>query len=252
MSNESLTITLVQADTAYSTIGGNLAHLEELMDKFEGNSDVFLLPELFNTGYQLAFSTRPESIGLQTTRWMQQMAKRKNAAIAGSISITENGKVFNRMLLVEPDGTIQHYDKINVFKFSGEDKVFSPGQRDVLFHFRGWKLKPVICFDLRFPETIRNRQPWYDAILCSAHWPKPRIWAWDQLLIARAIENQCFVAAVNRFGQEGEIQYPGHSVALDFLGHQLEATQEKEDMVSVVFLRDSLLSFRDRFPFLAS
>lgn len=247
---EALCVSLVQANTQFESIGGNLAHLEELLDSAYQKTDIYLLPELFNTGYKLAFSTRPETKGLQTTRWMRQMAERKNAAVCGSIAIAENGKTFNRMLFVTPDGEIQWYDKINVFKFSGEDNVFSAGENQAIFLFKGWKIKPIICFDLRFPEAARNQKPWYDLILCSAHWPQPRISAWDTLLKARAIENQAYLAAVNRFGTEDESHYPGHSAGLDYLGNSLVTTKEKEEIATVVFEKSSLYQFRARFPFL--
>lgn len=247
---DTLSVSLVQANTQFESIEGNLAHLEELLDSDKQKVDIYLLPELFNTGYKLAFSIQPETMGLLTTRWMKQMAERKNAAVCGSIAIAENGKTFNRMLFVSPDGKIQWYDKINVFKFSGEDKVFAAGENQVIFLFKGWKIKPIICFDLRFPEAVRNQKPWYDLILCSAHWPQPRISAWDTLLKARAIENQAYMAAVNRFGTEGESHYPGHSAGLDYLGNSLVATKENEGITTVIFEKSSLNQFRDRFPFL--
>lgn len=245
-----LYVALVQANTKYTSVSANLAHLEELLETVSSDVDIFLLPELFNTGYQLAFTTPPEVMGLETTRWMLQMAKRKNAALCGSIAIKENDQVFNRMIFATPDGKTQTYDKVNVFRFSGEDKVFSAGLRPAIFEFRGWRLKAIICFDLRFPESVRNTQPWYDAILCSAHWPKPRIEAWDKLVMGRAIENQAYLAAVNRFGQEGDAIYPGHSTAIDFAGQSLVQLQDKEQIGIVSFEYSALHHFRNRFPFL--
>jgi predicted amidohydrolase len=247
---DTLKIALVQADTRYDSISGNLAHLEELIEKSGAEADIFLLPELFNTGYVNAFSMRPESMGLETSRWMKQMAIRKKAAFVGSIAILDGGKVYNRMLMIDPQGGSQHYDKINVFKYSGEDKVFSAGENAVRFHYQGWNIKPCICFDIRFPETIRNEKPFYDLILCSAHWPAPRIEAWDKLLIARAIENQAFLAAVNRIGTEGEAQYPGHSVGIDYAGKVLNSTAEKEEVMVVSFDKNAQNSFREKLPFL--
>lgn len=245
-----LHVSLVQADTRYETISGNLAHIEELIESIQEPTDVILLPELFNTGYKMAFTTRPEVMGLQTTNWMKNMARRRQSAICGSISIAENGKTFNRMLFVSPDGSIQHYDKINVFKFSGEDKIFAAGSNPAVFEYKGWRLKATICFDLRFPEVIRNEKPWYDVILCAAHWPEQRMPAWDVLLQARAIENQAFVAAVNRFGQEGETNYTGHSVGIDYLGQVTTKPMDSEGIISLSFDKNDLNSFRGKFPFL--
>jgi len=251
MEKKEIQITLLQADTHGETIGSNLAILEELIESTEDQTDIILLPELFNTGYKKAFTTRPETMGMQTHKWMRMMAERKNAAICGSVSIAEGGKTFNRMLFVEPDGKTQHYDKVNVFAFSGEDKVFTAGNQLPIFEFLGWRIKPMICFDLRFPETIRNHNPYYDLILCSAHWPKPRIEAWDKLLMARAIENQTYLAAVNRIGMEGEAIYPGHSAGIDFLGKALVYSEEKNSTSLFKISKAAVNEFRIRFPFLS-
>lgn len=245
-----LRIALVQADTRFDQTEGNLAHLEECMDGIQEKADLFLLPELFNTGYSKAFETRPETMNLLTTRWMKQMADRKQAAVCGSIAISENGKVFNRMLFIEPGGKIQWYDKVNVFAFSGEDKLFSPGQSSVVFEYEGWKIKAIICFDLRFPESVRNNPPHYDLILCSAHWPEPRIQAWDKLIMARAIENQSYLAAVNRIGTEGTALYPGHSWLVDFAGNPQHPPMHKEEICIVEIEKAVQDSFRKSFPFL--
>jgi predicted amidohydrolase len=250
MLQDELKIALVQADTRFDSIAGNLAHLEEWISAFEPEADIFLLPELFNTGYQKAFSTRPEAMGLQTTRWMKLISQRKKAAICGSFSVNDKGKTFNRMVFACPDGRLQHYDKINVFAFSGEDKVFSPGTDSTVFEFKGWKIKPIICFDLRFPETVRNQFPFYDLMVCAAHWPKPRIEAWDKLLMARAIENQSYLAAVNRFGTEGSAEYPGHSAGIDFLGRLKTPTGEKEEIQLFSIRLSAQNEFRSQFPFL--
>jgi len=250
MEKNELRVTLVQADTSGETVEANLAMLEELLEKVEEASDVFLLPELFNTGYRNAFVTKPETMGLLSHRWMRLMAERKNAAIVGSVTISEGGKTFNRMLFVTPDGKTQHYDKVNVFKFSGEDKVYAAGHITPIFEYGGWKIKPSICFDMRFPETIRNTKPYYDLILCAAHWPHPRISAWDKLLPARAIENQAYLAAVNRYGHETEVFYPGHSVGLDYLGNTLGEVGEAVGVKTVIFDKTELEIFREKFRFL--
>ena len=250
MKKEELSISLVQANVSFDTVEGNLSHLEELLESDSSESDIYLLPELFNTGYRNAFHMKAEKMGLYTTRWMKQMAARKNAAMCGSVAIDENGQVFNRMLFVEPSGEIQFYDKVNVFAFSGEDKVFSAGHNEVIFEYLGWRIKAIICFDLRFPETVRNKAPYYDLILCSAHWPSPRIQAWDALIPARAIENQAYFAAVNRSGNEGEAIYPGHSVLVDFKGTHLIPALEDERIVSCKIKSSELDQFRASFPFL--
>ncbi|HPI09872.1 MAG TPA: nitrilase-related carbon-nitrogen hydrolase [Catalimonadaceae bacterium] len=250
MKKEELSISLVQANVAFDSVEGNLSHLEELLERDSSESDIYLLPELFNTGYRNAFHMKAEKMGLYTTRWMKQMAARKKGAICGSVAIDENGQVFNRMLFVEPSGTIQYYDKVNVFAFSGEDKMFSAGQKDAIFEYLGWRIKAIICFDLRFPESVRNKAPYFDLIVCSAHWPSPRIQAWDTLIPARAIENQSYFAATNRYGAEGEAMYPGHSVVIDFKGTPMIPALKEECIVTCKLKSSELDQFRASFPFL--
>jgi predicted amidohydrolase len=246
-----LSVSLVQADTRFPETSGNLAYLEELISSNRTHSDLILLPELFNTGYRNAFSARPEPMNGYTHRWMKLMAERSAAVVAGSVSITEGGNTLNRFLFVRPDGITQHYDKINVFAYSGEDKVYTAGTQPARFDWLGWNIKPIICFDLRFPEAARNQAPHYDLLLCPAHWPAARMQAWDALLPARAIENQCFVAAVNRIGREGETEYAGHSAAFDYLGNALNGNILSEEGVFTFLLeKDKLLAFRKSFPFL--
>ena len=247
-----LNVALVQADTRYDSAEGNLSMLEEMISGIKGEkTDIFLFPELFNTGYRNAFSARPEPMNGASHRWMKLMAERTGAVIAGSISIAEAGKTFNRLLFVRPDGITQYYDKVNVFAYSGEDKVFSAGSDFPRFEWLGWNIKPMICFDLRFPETARNVEPYYDLILLPAHWPDARIQAWDRLLPARAIENQAYLAAVNRVGSEGETVYTGHSAVLDFMGNPLsEEILTGPGIFRYRLEKEKLLQFRKSFPFL--
>jgi predicted amidohydrolase len=157
----------------------------------------------------------------------------------------------NRFLFVRPDGITQHYDKVNVFSYSGEDKVFTAGSAPSRFEWLGLNIKPIICFDLRFPETARNQSPYYDLLLCPAHWPSARMPAWNRLLPARAIENQCYVAAVNRTGREGEAEYSGHSGVYDFLGDAMtDEILTREGVFHFSLEMEKLLHFRKSFPFL--
>jgi len=249
--SKNLRISLVQADTRFADIPGNLAHLEELIPGNHQASDLYLLPELFNTGYRNAFTTQPERMNGHTHRWMMQMAERSAAVVAGTISIRDNGKTYNRFLFVRPDGITQIYDKINVFAYSGEDKVYSAGIKPARFDWLGWNIKPIICFDLRFPESARNEFPFYDMLLCPAHWPATRMPAWDRLLPARAIENQCYMAAANRTGMEGDVRYSGHSAAIDYMGNSLSGSvHEEEGIFRFQLSSEELQNFRSSFPFL--
>ena len=249
--NDFLNVALVQADTRYDSVEGNLSMLEEMISGHVMKADIFLFPELFNTGYRNAFTMRPETMNGATHRWMKLMAERTGAVMSGSVSIAEHGKTFNRLLFVRPDGITQYYDKVDVFAYSGEDKVFSAGNDLPRFEWLGWNIKPMICFDLRFPETARNEAPFYDLVLIPAHWPDARIQAWDRLLPARAIENQAYLAAVNRTGIEGEAVYTGHSSVLDYMGNPLpEEILTAPGIYQFCLEKEKLLRFRKSFPFL--
>jgi predicted amidohydrolase len=195
-----------------------------------------------------------EEMNGETLHWLKERAKEKNCVITGSIIIHENGNFYNRLIWMRPDGTFEHYDKRHLFGLADEEKTYSPGTKKIIVEINGWKICPLICYDLRFPVwSRRTKKEDYDLLLYVANWPDRRVQAWRQLLIARAIENQCYVAGVNRIGNDGNaVHHSGYSAAIDFKGDQLSKTEPgKESVETISINKDSLLEFREKFPFAA-
>lgn len=247
-----LCFALVQADCEWENPVANCQRIETLLQALDAAVDVVLLPEMFATG----FSMNPEKCAISmdgpTVQWMQKWAVKHNKVLAGSLAIKEKGQYYNRFLWVTPEGALFQYDKRYGFSLAGEDKKYTAGTRSSVFEYRGWRICPRICYDLRFPMWSRNTED-YDLLLYVANWPKPRIHAWDTLLQARAIENMSYCIGVNRVGEDPNgNQYPGHSAAYDALGHLLsEKGAEKEGIITVVLDRDPMLSLRKKLNFLA-
>jgi predicted amidohydrolase len=191
-----------------------------------------------------------ESMKGATISWLQALAKAKNAAITGSLVIQENGNFYNRLVFVVPSGEIKTYDKKHLFTLAGEDKVYTTGTEKLLFEYQGFKICPLICYDLRFPVFARNTED-YDVLIYVANWPKPRINAWDALLKARAIENMCYTIGVNRIGEDpNKHDYPGHSQVIDELGNYLIAPQENEGVFITTLNKNTLKATRKKLGFL--
>lgn len=232
-------------------------HLNSLLEKLEP-TDLVVLPEMFSTG----FSMKPEKVAedfhpeMPTLVWMKNWAEKLDAAITGSVSVRDNGNHYNRLLWVEPDGKVLVYDKKHLFGFAGEDRHYTPGDQRLIVQFRNWKICPLICYDLRFPEWsrnfIENGQAHYDALLYVANWPQVRRDPWMKLLFARAIENQCYVLGVNRVGTDGNgIAYSGDSLILSPKGEII--SQLEPDFEGVLYAeldQSELLGFREKFPVL--
>jgi len=227
----------------------NRAMFEEKIVGLKGSTDLIVLPEMFTTGFSMRSAELAETMDGATVAWMREQARTVNAAIYGSAIITEGGKQFNRGLFVKPDGKVTIYDKRHLFRFANETDHYSPGKDRVVVEWRGWRLLLQVCFDLRFPVFSRNRGD-YDAILYVANWPEARRFPWSQLLIARAIENQCYVAGVNRVGMDGKgIHYSGDSVMIDPRGAVIgEVEPSQEGVAKTIFGREALDDFREKFP----
>lgn len=243
-------IVLYQQDIVWADLQANRQKLIDLMGRAPG-ADLYVLPEMFTTG----FATSPEGIAEQspsdTLTLMQQLAARYDAAIAGSIALHEDGRYVNRFLFVRPDGSYAAYDKRHLFTYGGEHKTFTGGSERVIVEWRGVRFLLLVCYDLRFPVWIRNRRD-YDAILCIASWPTVRRNAWDTLVRARAIENQCFVAAVDRTGDDPACHYNGGTVFVDPYGEvQAACADGREEFVCAELDMDILHAFRAKFPVLS-
>lgn len=244
-------ISLFQQDIVWGNPVANQEKAEAMLKSLE-KSDVYVLPEMFSTG----FATQPEGIAekdCSSLQWMQKMAKELDAAICGSVATEYDGKFCNRFYFVKPDGAYDSYDKHHLFTYGGEHLRFTRGENRVVSEFRGVKFLLQVCYDLRFPIFARNNgdEP-YDVALYVASWPTSRIEAWNTLLHARAIENQCYVAAVNRVGDDPACQYSGGTMLIDAYGKNVaECERGKECAITAEIDMEALKAFRKKFPVLA-
>ena len=224
---ELLKLTLVQSRLHWRKPVDNRAHLESLVE-MASDSDIVIFPETFTTGFLGENPAEVEDMSGETVSWMKGLSSKHDCVITGSAVIDDDGRK-NRFLWVEPDGSVQFYDKRHLMALAGEDQRYVAGNERKIFEFRGWRICPQICYDLRFPVWCRNRND-YDLLLIVANWPGSRIDAWSTLLKARAIENQCYVAAVNRVGSDGnDYEYPGASVVHDPLGETVLKLGQAEE-----------------------
>jgi len=246
---QDLRVTIVQSMLHWEDANANRAIFSEKLAALKGTTDLVVLPEMFTTGFSMRSTDLAEDMSGETVQWMREQAKRLDAALYGSVIITENGKFLNRGLFVKPDGSVKTYDKRHLFRFANETDHFSAGTERVVVEWRGWRILLQVCFDLRFPVFARNRGD-YDAILYVANWPEARRFPWSQLLIARAIENQCYVAGVNRVGMDGKgIHYTGDSVVIDPRGATIGQVEPAQEGPSTVTLEwNALEDFREKFP----
>lgn len=248
-----LSVALVQTNLYWKDKVANLAMLEEKLWEIEKGVDLIILPEMFPTAFSMDAAELAEPMNLTVCKWMKQMAAQFNATITGSAIISVEDKFYNRLLWVNPDGSIQHYDKRHLFRMAEEDHSFSKGEYLPIFELKGWKICPQVCYDLRFPIWSRNRllgeQLAYDMIFYVASWPAARISAWDALLPARAIENLSYSIGVNRIAEDGNgLLYTGHSAAYDFKGNPLVFMEELNRTTVVTLHAAELDSYREKFP----
>ncbi len=248
---EILNIALFQFDIEWQDITSNLKKLDVFFDKIDRPVDVLVLPEMFTTGFTMHPENLAESFDGQTIRWMKSKAAQTDALIIGSfIFIEEDGQYYNRCVGVSPEGTISYQDKRHLFSYAGEDRVFSPAKERNLFEWRGWKLMCAVCYDLRFPVWTRNTNA-YDLLIYVANWPELRIKAWNRLLKARAIENQCFVIGCNRVGVDGNgLKYIGSSAVLDFEADVLAHAVNNAGILYAKLSHKALEEYRAQYRFL--
>jgi len=241
-----ITISLIQSDIIWEDVTSNLENYQDKINQIE-STDLIILPEMFTTGFSMNPKGISETMSGKTVQWMKDNASKMNSAICGSIIIEEDGKYFNRFIWVNPDGSIHHYDKKHLF--TGEDKNYTAGNEKIIIEYKGWKICPLICYDLRFPVWSRNTED-YDLLIYVANWPKQRKSAWKSLLVARAIENQCYVIGVNRVGKDNNSYYSGESSLINALGETLYINSHVEEIFSTVITKYELNKVRDAFPFL--
>ncbi len=249
MKNIELKIALIQSSLVWEDPEQNRTYFSKKMEEIPSNIDVIVLPEMFTTGFTMSPKNIDISEGEITKNWMAEEAKKKNTAIVGSIPFFEKGTYTNRLFFVHPDGKMEEYDKRHTFTLAGEDKVYHAGKKRLIVDYKGFKICPMICYDLRFPVWARNTGA-YDILIYVANWPKPRIKAWDILLKARAIENMAYCIGVNRIGtDESGYEYSGHSAVYDCLGDQ-DVYSEKEEILFSTLHKEHIVSTRQKLRFL--
>ena len=250
MQNE-LKITSLQVDIAWESPKINIEKYTKMINSITEDVDLIILPEMFSTGFSMNPSNCAETMDGESVTWMKEIARQKQIAIMGTLAIKENDKFYNRLVFVHPKGELEYMDKRHLFSYGGEDKVYSSGNKQLIIHYKGWKISPMICYDLRFPVWTRNTND-YDVLIFMANWPKPRINAWDTLLKARAIENMCYTIGVNRIGVDGnKLEYVGHTQTIDMLGNVISDSVEKKEMIIEATLnKEELITTRNKFQFL--
>ncbi len=249
--DNTLKTAIIQVDLAWENPVKNRSIFSEKIDQIQDDVDLIVLPEMFSTGFSMNAEHLAERSDGPTFQWMQKVAKQRNAAVTGSLIIEEDGHFFNRLFFVYPDGTHQKYDKKHTFTLAKEDKTYTAGKERLIVEYRGWKICPLICYDLRFPVWARNTSE-YDLLIYVANWPETRIHAWDILLQARAIENMSYCIGVNRTGTDGnKYQYNGHSAVYDCLGASLFTNCREIEFTEIVKLdKDHVSETRDKLKFL--
>jgi predicted amidohydrolase len=250
MSN-TLQVALIQTHLVWENPIQNRNLLSEKIETLPEAIDIIVLPEMFTTGFTMNAAQLAETMQGDTVNWMQTIAKQRKVAITGSIIISEHNHFYNRLVFVHPDGKIDTYDKRHTFTLAGEDKVFASGAEKKIIHYKGWKLCPMVCYDLRFPVWARNVEA-YDVLFYVANWPNVRVQAWDTLLKARAIENMAYCIGVNRVGLDGNNhEYSGHSAVYDVLGNRIDHIPFDKEAIEIVTLHKSEIeTYRQKLNFL--
>ncbi len=244
-----LNIALVQSPIIWERPTINRENFSSKIANVKSDVDLVVLPEMFTTGFTMSPENIDAKEGDITIKWMQDWAKKKNAAIVGSIVYSENDLHFNRLFFVMPNGEVKQYDKRHTFTLAGEHEKYQSGSNHLIVEYKGFKINLMICYDLRFPVWSRNTVD-YDVLVYVANWPKPRIEAWDTLLKARAIENMSYCIGVNRIGRDEKgLEYVGHSAIYDSLGQQL-IFSDKEEIMEITIDNDNLLETRKKLKFL--
>ena len=248
---ENLKVTVFQGYLFWEKIDQNLQNIELRLGNIREKTDLIILPEMFNTGFTMNAAELAEPMGGKTMQWMHKIAKQFDCVITGSLIITEGGKFYNRLIWMQPDGVCSFYDKRHLFTLGKEHETYTPGSKRLIVELKGWKICPVICYDLRFPVWLRNVDAAYDMLIVVANWPERRALHWRTLIPARAVENQSYVIGVNRVGHDGnEIYHSGDSTCVDPNGNTIYYKRDEQDLYTFTAVGDEIVKTRRLMPFL--
>lgn len=244
-------VTLVQTSLVWESTQENIKNICAKIQALPEDTDLVVLPEMFTSGFTMNPERAYATMDGPVVRALTVLAQQKRVAITGSLIVQDKKRFYNRLLFIFPDGSYQTYDKRHLFSLAGEEKAYAPGRERLIVSYKGWKICPLICYDLRFPAFARNGEEAYDLLLYVASWPDQRIYAWDALLKARAIENMTYVVAVNRCGtDENNNCYSGHSQAIDPLGQYVTEPLDGEHILTIELNKANQDSIRKKFGFL--
>ena len=253
-----LTISGIQSDLIWEDKAANLRKFGDQIASLKGQSELIILPEMFSTGFVVEPAGLAEKMDGPSLDWMKKLSNENRVILTGSLIIEDGGKYYNRLIWMMPNGQYGFYDKRHLFAFAGEDEKYSPGNKRLIASLKGWKINLLVCYDLRFPVWARQgassstngSELEYDLLIYVANWPNKRIHAWKTLLMGRAIENQCYVAGVNRVGHDGyQNYYTGDSMVIDPFGQEIYHAPEKEDLFTCILDKTKLEEARSKFPF---
>jgi predicted amidohydrolase len=246
----SFRVSIVQQPLVWQDPTANRAHIAAVLAPLAGNTDLVVLPEMFTTGFTMEPQAQAENADGPTRAWLREQAKALDAAVGGSVAVREHGRFYNRFMLAMPEGLTYWYDKRHLFRMGGEHRQYDAGVHALIVEWRGARLCPLVCYDLRFPVWSRRRPELeYDVVIYSANWPAARCFAWSALLRARAIENQAYCIGVNRVGDDGNgVAHAGDSVVNDFLGQPLLELDDQAQVKTVALDLEALHAWRDKFP----
>lgn len=247
---KNLKITTIQSNLHWENKTANLKMFEEKLSRLNSYPDIVLLPEMFTTGFTNNRTPLAETMDGVTMKWIAEQAKEVNAVICGSFIVVENGQYFNRLIWMNPDGEYKTYDKRHLFTLAKEDEFYTAGKERLIVELEGWKICPLICYDLRFPVWSRNNVD-YDLLIYIANWPEKRAHHWKSLLLGRAIENQCYTIGVNRIGKDGnDFYYSGDTALIDYKGETIFQTSHVENAVTTEIALQPQQAFRQKLAFL--
>lgn len=256
-----LSLTTIQTNLFWEDKTANLKMFESKIDSITAKTEIIILPEMFSTGFSMTPQKLAEKMDGETIQWMSDIAAKKKIVLTGSVVIEDGGHYFNRLVWMLPNGKYGWYDKRHLFAFAGENNFYTRGEKRLIASVKGWKINLQVCYDLRFPVWVRQqnledesaddkKMPEYDLIIYVANWPQCRNHAWKTLLQARAIENQCYVAGVNRVGNDGNnINHSGDSMIVNALGEILYTKADEEDIHTITLQKEHLTEIRNKFPF---